>query len=367
MKKNLTISLLLGGLLSSLALYFAFKNVPFSALFSYLKSINYLWMIPAMLLGLLGFVFRVFRWQILLASARSVKFQHAFHPLMIGFMINCILPGRVGEIARPVILQKKEKIPFTTGLATVAVERLFDISTLIVFFALLLANLPIDPDLSVTYGDYQLNRQLLEKVSSGMLKICFVLISGIVLVSIPKTRYLLIRLVLKLPGLFFWAGGRFRTALSAKICRPTARAIENISVGFQMIRRPGKFFLCIGLTIAVWLLSAASYYVMAFGCPGIRLSYLEFLTVMIIICFFIALPSVPGFWGVWEAGGVFALTLFGISASEAAGFTLANHAIQMLPVIAVGLISAIYTGIDIWRISREIEAPGASQNAREKN
>jgi len=36
---------------------------------------------------------------------------------MIGFMINCILPGRVGEVARPIILKKKENVPFSTGLA----------------------------------------------------------------------------------------------------------------------------------------------------------------------------------------------------------------------------------------------------------
>ena len=68
---------------------------------------------------------------------------------------------------------------------------------------------------------------------------------------------------------------------------------------------------------------------------------------MIIICFFIALPSAPGYWGLWEAGGVFALTLFGISASEAASFTLVNQVIQFLPVILAGFISMILTGVNI--------------------
>jgi uncharacterized membrane protein YbhN (UPF0104 family) len=75
--------------------------------------------------------------------------------------------------------------------------------------------------------------------------------------------------------------------------------------------------------------------------------------VMVIICLFIALPSVPGFWGVWEAGGVFAMSLFGISPNAAAGFTLANHAVQMFPVIIVGFISAIITSVNIWQVSYE--------------
>ena len=51
---------------------------------------------------------------------------------MIGFMINSVLPGRVGEVARPVILKKQEDIPFSTGLATVAAERVFDVIIMII-------------------------------------------------------------------------------------------------------------------------------------------------------------------------------------------------------------------------------------------
>jgi uncharacterized membrane protein YbhN (UPF0104 family) len=72
---------------------------------------------------------------------------------------------------------------------------------------------------------------------------------------------------------------------------------------------------------------------------------------MVIICFFIALPSVPGWWGLWEAAGVFAMSLFGVSAKEAAGFTLANHALQVFPVIIVGLVSAMILSVDIRKIS----------------
>ena len=100
------------------------------------------------------------------------------------------------------------------------------------------------------------------------------------------------------------------------------------------------------------MLLAMSYYVMSLGCPGIKLSFFEMSAVMIIICFFIALPSVPGYWGIWEAGGIFAMALFGIATKDAAGFTLVNHLIQIFPVIIVGFFSAILTGINILKISR---------------
>jgi uncharacterized membrane protein YbhN (UPF0104 family) len=74
---------------------------------------------------------------------------------------------------------------------------------------------------------------------------------------------------------------------------------------------------------------------------------------MVIICFFISLPSVPGWWGLWEAAGVFALSLFGVSSKEAAGFTLANHALQVFPVIIVGLTSAMIISVNIRQMSFE--------------
>jgi hypothetical protein len=47
------------------------------------------------------------------------------------------------------------------------------------------------------------------------------------------------------------------------------------------------------------------------------------------------------------------MSLFGISANAAAGFTLANHAVQVIPVIIVGFISAIITSVNIWQVSYE--------------
>jgi uncharacterized membrane protein YbhN (UPF0104 family) len=90
---------------------------------------------------------------------------------------------------------------------------------------------------------------------------------------------------------------------------------------------------------------------MSLGCPGIDLSFLELYAMMVILCFFISLPSAPGFWGIWEAGGVFALLIFGVPAKEAAGFTVANHVIQMLPVIIMGLVSAIITGVNVVQVA----------------
>ena len=324
----MTISFAGGVLLSAGALYFAFKNIPISELFKYLASINYFWVLPAVVITVFSFMLRAVRWRIILESTHRVSILRAFHPLMIGFMINCVLPGRLGEVARPAILQKEEKVPFATGLATVVAERVFDTFFLIVLFMLTAGALKTNPDQSVAFGSYHLNRDTLQTIFDNLLILGAVLIAGIALFSIEKARERIYRMILFIPSLFFFAGQRFRVSFGKKVCEPVINILKNIAQGFALIRYPKKILLCAGYSILIWGAQACSYYLFSLGSPGINLTYLEITAVMVIICFFISLPSAPGFWGLWEAGGVFALSLFGVAAKDAAGFTLASLSSQ---------------------------------------
>jgi uncharacterized protein (TIRG00374 family) len=351
MNKKIGISLILGLAVSILALYLAFRNVPFNDLIIYFESINYAWIPPAVVVIILSFALRAYRWKIILESTAKIGFWQSFHPLMIGFMINCILPGRVGEVARPVILQKNENIPFPTGLATVATERAFDVGMLIILFAVLLATIKIDPNLDIVFGKYHLNKTTLMGVGQGTFKLLLLLIAGITLLAFNKTRNVINDLIMRIPGMFFFAGPDLKKKIQKKISKPFVSFVENFATGFTLVKYPMKICACALLSVLIWGLAAFSYYLVSLGCPGIELSFIEITAIMVIICFFIALPSVPGFWGIWEAGGVFALLLFGVPSKDAAGFTLVNHAIQVFPVIFVGLISAMLTSVNILQVS----------------
>jgi len=343
---------LIGGIIISVAaLYFAFRNVPLAELFSYLVSINYLWAFPAVGITFLSFMLRAWRWRIILESTSKISIWRAYNPMMIGFMINCVLPGRLGEVARPVILQKEEKIPFTTGLATVVAERVFDICILLLLFMLTVGMLQIDPDQSIIFGSYNLNLDTLQTVFDTLLKLGTLLIVGIALFSIAKFRKIIYSVVRYTPELLFFAGEKFKSSVRKKICEPIINILKNIAEGFSLIRYPKKILSCAVLSVLIWGLAAFSYYLFSLGSPGINLTYLEMTTVMVIVCFFISLPSVPGWWGLWEAGGIFALSLFGTTAKEAAGFTLANHALQVFPIIIAGFVSAMLLSVNIRKLS----------------
>ncbi len=356
MKKTMSVSFLVGMIISGIALYFAFRKVPFAELIAYLKSIDYFWTIPATLLILLAFALRVYRWRIILGATRRVGFWDAFHPLMIGFMLNCILPGRVGEISRPLILNQKTSVPFSTGLATVAAERAFDVVVLLLLLSWMLMDVKIDPALTITVGSYVLNKSLLMATATGIARLCFLLVAAMILLGFESCRNFFNRMILLLPRLFFFAGASFRQWVHEKVCLTLIRFMDSFAKGFLLLKDPKRMIGCFLLSLLIWGVSALSYYVMAMGAPGIRLSLAQLSVVMVIICVFISIPSAPGFWGIWEAGGVFALALFNIPAKDAAGFTLANHAFQMLPVILVGAGSAIMTGVNVFQISRVPQA-----------
>ncbi len=351
MNKKITISLLFGTLISGFGLYLAFRNTPFIELYRYVKSINYLWVLPATMVIILSFALRALRWRIILTSSHAISFMDAFHPLMIGFMTNCILPGRVGEIARPVIVQKRSHIPFSTGIATVAAERAFDMLILLGLFSWLLADVNLDTAASTHFGKLILDKSALDSIARGIAKLTAVLIAGIIMISIPYFRNRISSGIKALPSGFFFLGSNGKKFIHDRICLVLINLMENVATGFSLVTYPVKILSCIILTVMIWMLSAYSYYLVAKGCPGIPLSFLDIFIVMIIICFFISLPSVPGFWGLWEAGGVFALSLFGINAKDAAGFTLVNHAVQVFPVIIAGMISAVLISVNIRQFS----------------
>lgn len=350
MHKKVIISLLVGGLMSAAMLYLAFRNVQFADLWSYMGTIDYRWIFPTVLLIVLAFVLRVYRWRLILKEEISLSFWQAFHPLMIGFMMNCVLPARAGELARPAILTKEYTVPLGTGLATVAAERLFDTIMMISLLVFTLLTVSIQPDLRVSIYGYELTTQSFQSAIIKIVGAGVVLSIGLTALAFSVTRRWIIQLI-NLTATFIGKMTPKNSKLVIKLSSMLTAFIEGFASGLSLIGKPKRALACVILSILVWLISALSYWVFSFGCPGVELTFAEMTAVMVVVCFFIALPGVPGFWGLWEAGGVFALILFDVTGKQAVGFTLVNHAVNVFPVIIIGFISALMTSVNFWQLT----------------
>ena len=127
-------NLIIGLVITAGALYYTLHNVSMKNLAASFKTVDYVYIVPAVFIILLSYLFRAFRWRILISPMKQVEAGSLFSPLMVGFMAN-ILPARAGELIRAYLLGKKHGIPFSGAVASIIVERLFDIVAILLLFA----------------------------------------------------------------------------------------------------------------------------------------------------------------------------------------------------------------------------------------
>lgn len=99
-------------------------------LFVAFKNANYFWVFLALVFSLLSHMSRAYRWRYLIDPLGfKISFWNAYHALMIGYLVNMILP-RAGEASRAGVLAKTEKVPFQKGFGTILAERAVDLGML---------------------------------------------------------------------------------------------------------------------------------------------------------------------------------------------------------------------------------------------
>ena len=129
-------------------LFYAFKNVQLDDFLSKLNLTRYGWVIGSMLLSLVAYVSRAYRWQLLLRAAdQKVSTFRLTLAVFVGYLANLAFP-RLGEVVRCAVLKKTNQIPVSLSIGTVVTERIID--SLVLFFFLTIALL-LEFDLIVTY------------------------------------------------------------------------------------------------------------------------------------------------------------------------------------------------------------------------
>ncbi|MBL4658145.1 MAG: flippase-like domain-containing protein [Flavobacteriales bacterium] len=100
------------------------------SMFTSIQEAEYGWIVISIIFGIMSHMSRAYRWKYLLAPmGYKPGFINSFFAVMIGYLINLILP-RVGEVSRCGVLSKYEKIPFSKLLGTVIAERIADMTIL---------------------------------------------------------------------------------------------------------------------------------------------------------------------------------------------------------------------------------------------
>ena len=311
-----------------------------------LSGANYWFTFPAVGMYLLSVYFRSMRWTVMLRHLKPVSTMRLYPVVTIGYMVNNLLPMRVGELVRSYYVGEREGINKASALVTVLVERVFDALTLLFFVAIVAVFFPVT-GLVQSFGE-----------RFGVPEI--VLLLGFTLPFV--TAFGALVLLALYPE-------RAR-AFALLVARPLPERLKSMAdsltgmllQGLEPLRDPRKLGLLFVLSIPIWLTEAAVFWIMAFpfGIQEAHANLWEMVANMVLVTSITnigaSVPAAPGGLGLFEIIARETLVLSPLSTAErpaAAGFAVVVHAVILLPMIILGQIFLWTAHVSLRRLSRE--------------
>jgi glycosyltransferase 2 family protein len=368
-KKTVFIS---GILLSIFCSWLFARKIEWAHLNESFREANYIYIIPTIIIIFLSHYLRAVRWSTLIAPIKKVSTLNLFSATVIGFMANSVLPARVGEIVRPVLIARKENIKITTSFATVVMERIFDILSIIVIVSLLFFILPSETSqdkrisminhVKASTGDLKakdfngkhgesssaINEErqtdapnIIKQLKKWSIIMAFFGIFAIVflfLLSIypEKSSAVFEKLI------FF-----FPNHLKDKL----VNFLHLFISGLQVLDNKKQLIWIGFLSLIIWLFNAASVYVLCYAFD-IGLSFAGACFVIVCLALAVALPQAPGFIGVFHIATQKSLDIFGVGLSSAQSYAIILWALSVIPITLAGLLFLWREGMNLGEISK---------------
>jgi uncharacterized protein (TIRG00374 family) len=290
--------------------YLALRDVRLGDVWDGLKRSNYWWVIPSVGLLLVALALRALRWQFLFAAATRPPYWPVLSATILGQFFNNVLPARAGEAARVIALNRSARTSRAEIVATVVVERVYDVLALLVILFVLLPWLP-----HVTWVH--------AAAILGIVLVAGIAVSVLVLVRFGERPFrFLLRPLARLPLLSL---------------ERTERAAAGLVRGAASLRQPWLAVVALVLTALSWGLLALSTWMLMLGFD-LGLSPLAGMLVSIAVGLSQILPSSPAAVGVFETAALVALKAYGVPKSDALSYALVLHAVNFFPYMVAGAV-----------------------------
>jgi uncharacterized protein (TIRG00374 family) len=306
----------LGVLFSISALFWLAQQFDLAELPAILNKLDYAILSPIPLFIVLSFSIRAQRWRLLVEHQPPIRYWTSFSALMIGYLLNNILPARAGDLARALDLGKSEKISRTKVFATLVTERTADLAITLVFLALALLTYPALP----------------EWLQQSGIAVAVVASAAVVFLIVAHTtgrRWI--------PALVGLLAHRLPDRIGSKILQMVTSALDGIAGIF----RPANALAFIVLTGFLWILEVAIVYLVAVG-VGLPLAPGNALFVLLVLALGSMVPSSPGFVGTYEFFGVTALAIVGHDGPTALAFIILLHLFTLLGSTILGVMCLLF-------------------------
>jgi uncharacterized protein (TIRG00374 family) len=283
-------------------------------------------LVLALLTTLTTYATRALRWQYLLRGVGPTRYVNAFRTTVIGFAASFLLPARAGEVIRPYLLAQHEGLPFTATFATVILERVLDMVTVLILFSayLLLAGPAAEQASPAMFRAVKLGGVAAAAGTSAVLAVFFLLAGR--------------------PAALGRAALRVERVLPPRLAHLVARLAQAFAEGLAAVRNPQhlamvllwSFPLWLSIALGIWLVSRAFH---------IPISYPASFLMMTVLVVGVAVPTPGAVGGFHEAYRLGVTTFFGAPNDRAVGAALILHAISFVPVTLLGIVFMAQEGL----------------------
>lgn len=297
--------------------WYLYKDIALESLIAQIIASNWWWIILSLIIAILGYWIRAWRWTLLIQSEEGEKVTtgRAYHAVMVGYLVNMLLP-RAGELARCGVLTRTNGISLGHLIGTVIIERSVD---LILLISVIFLGFVIERELFINLAN-----QLVDLRQLGT--------------TLQANLPVVVATVLIFIGLIWFFLKRYRNhGLVNKIQHFFRELLSGLkSVG--TLKNPMGFW---GSSVILWIIYFLTMYTVAKGIPSTaNLSSSEVLLVMIMGSIGMVAP-VQGGIGTFHALVAFILLQLGISEVDGKIFAAIIHGTQAILVLGAGLISWI--------------------------
>lgn len=311
--------LLLLGKISWQDLTYAFKSIKIEIIFL---------VIPLFFISL---SLRSLAWRSLLKN--KVSFTQTFFALNEGYLLNNVLPFRLGEFGRAIIMGKISGLGTFHVLSTIIMERIFDVflSAILLF-------------LGIAFVARSFTLSFIAWVVLGFLVVLFLALW----IFSHKSE--------KIQNWIDKTSERSRF-----VKRYVQRYSKNFLEGLEFIHEPGFFFPAFGFMVAAWIMALLEYFILLRNfIPAATLLWAAL--GLGALAFGVAIPSAPAYVGVFE--GVMVLALVPLAGETQKGLILAYalviHILHFILNGVFGLIGFIIQGNSISAIWKDISQQKAA-------
>jgi glycosyltransferase 2 family protein len=309
---------LLSAALAAVLLYYSLRGVEWVRVWTTITHARWQYLVAACLTTCCAFFLRSLRWRILLNTDVHFDVLTVFVATMAGYLGNSFLPARAGELVRTYIISSRSSLSKTYVLTTALSERMVDAIALVLASSVVLLGVNPKP---AWLGDVSRTTALI--AGAGLLTIAIV----------PHTGDLAARLLRRIP-------------MPARLRDRLLELAAQILLGLRTFHSPGRLAGYAFLTVVVWSLDSVTV-MLAAHALGLDLPFRVALLLLTGLGLGSALPSTPGYVGIYQFVTVSVLAPFGVSRDAALAFSFVSQAMGYVVVLILGL-PALYRVKD-WR------------------